>query len=121
MALHDAWLVAHNARVEYDILLRHLPGWSPVGIIDTLKLARFVWPNLQSYTLESLMARTSSRSGPGTKERHRAASDARATALLARALTDESNLLSWDDVRRVACPAGLPGSFTQPSKQEDLW
>jgi DNA polymerase III epsilon subunit-like protein len=119
-ALKNVWLVAHNARVEYEILSRHLPGWSPIGVIDTLRLARFVWPALEGYSLELLVGRLGLGQGEYGTTRHRASSDAYCTALLAHRLLRSNKFASWDDIRRVACPAGLPGSFTQLPIQKGL-
>ncbi|MBF6357409.1 3'-5' exonuclease [Nocardia higoensis] len=45
-ALTDRILVAHNANVERRVLSEHLPGWAPPMVLDTLRLAKAVWPGL---------------------------------------------------------------------------
>ena len=39
-ALDGRVIVAHNAHVDIAVLTRELPGWKPVGVIDTLALSR---------------------------------------------------------------------------------
>lgn len=38
-------LVAHNAHVDIDMLVRYLPGWALAAVIGTLKLFRSVHPS----------------------------------------------------------------------------
>lgn len=52
--LNGVPIVGHNVRVEVDALTRDLPGWSTGVAIDTLRLAKFLRPDLESYTLERL-------------------------------------------------------------------
>jgi len=53
-ALGTAVLVAHAAHVERDILARQLTDWHPLAVLDTMRLAKKVWPSLASYKLTSL-------------------------------------------------------------------
>ncbi|HCT75531.1 MAG TPA: 3'-5' exonuclease [Micromonosporaceae bacterium] len=80
--LSDRIPVAHNARIDHEVLSRQLPTWEPALVVDTLRLARALWPGLKSYSLDPLLAHaridTSSLAGC----RHRAGFDAHATALL---------------------------------------
>src|SRR5207253_11337884 len=50
-ALGGRTIVAHNAHVDVDVLKRELPGWEPVGVFDTLRLARRLVPDLTSFKL----------------------------------------------------------------------
>jgi DNA polymerase III epsilon subunit-like protein len=52
--LRDDYLVAHNAKVELDILKPRLADWSPRGVVDTLRLARQFLPGRKSYSLTAL-------------------------------------------------------------------
>jgi exodeoxyribonuclease X len=82
-------LVAHNARVEVELLARQLPGFSPAGVVDTLRLARVLWPGRDSYGLDALIRQEGLDLSPvGNSRRHRAAYDAYATALLLLRLLD---------------------------------
>ncbi|MGH8940668.1 MAG: hypothetical protein ACRDV2_15175, partial [Actinomycetes bacterium] len=53
--LHGAWICAHNASVEYQVLRRHLPGWQPAGVIDTLRLAPATYPDSPKHNLDALI------------------------------------------------------------------
>lgn len=52
--LEDMPIIGHNVRIEYEIISRSIPDWSPRAAIDTLKLARLLRPGLRSYGLEKL-------------------------------------------------------------------
>ncbi len=87
--LAGAWLVAHNARVEYELLARQLSEFAPAGVLDTLRLARVLWPGRDSYGLDALIRQEQlDLSAVATSRRHRAAFDAWATALLLLRLVD---------------------------------
>jgi exodeoxyribonuclease X len=87
--LGGAWLVAHNARVEVELLARQLPGFSPAGVVDTLGLARVLWPGRPGYGLDALIRQERlDLSAVAKSRRHRAAYDAYATALLLLRLLD---------------------------------
>lgn len=111
-ALDNSWIVAHNAKIEYDALSRHLPNWSPVGVLDTLLLSRKVWPSLPSYSLDALIAHAKLDLTYAPEHRHRAAYDVYATALLFIALLIELPNMSWDGLCRIACPPKLPAGLT---------
>jgi len=118
--LKGAWLIAHNANVDYEVLKRHLPGWDPVGVLDTLRFSRKVWPHLPSHRLQALIehAKLNVPSGVGTL--HRAAYDAYATALLFLKLVDAIDAKSWLDVCAVAfVPPPTPPA--PASTQGNLW
>ena len=52
--IQDTPIVGHNVRVEVSSLKFALPDWEPSVAIDTLKMARSLYPNLDSYGLQSL-------------------------------------------------------------------
>ncbi|GAA1162034.1 DNA polymerase-3 subunit epsilon/exodeoxyribonuclease X [Kitasatospora gansuensis] len=115
--LDCAWLVAHNASVDYRLLARLLPGWEPAGVICTLRLARALRPDLPRHTLDALLAAIPVPPVGVTGLRHRAAYDAHATALLLLALVDP--LDAWADVTAIGVPAALRS--VQTDQQNGLW
>ncbi|WP_327634541.1 3'-5' exonuclease [Kribbella sp. NBC_00482] len=54
-ALSDKVFVAHNAGVDLGVLGRELPGFQPVQVLDTVKLARRLLPGRASYKLGALV------------------------------------------------------------------
>lgn len=91
--LSEHFLVAHNASVELGFLTRELSGWTPPGVVDTLRLARRLLAGRTSYALTAL-TKDFSLAEPSVLASgcpHRAAYDAMATArLFLRLATDES-------------------------------
>lgn len=118
--LAGRWLVAHNARVEVELLGRQLPGFAPVGVLDMLRLARLLWPGRDSYSLDALIQQEHlDLSAVATSRRHRAAYDAYATALLLR-LLDTAPATVWS-LRDLADLTPLPplSSSTSEVDQAD--
>jgi DNA polymerase III epsilon subunit-like protein/DNA repair photolyase len=118
--LGDAWLVAHNARVEHGILTPLLPGWEPRGVLDTLRLARAVWPGRRSYGLDALLKQEAldpSTLAPDS-HRHRAAYDAAGTALLLLCLLADPKL-NLSSLERVAEVGATRSSATPPTPSPD--
>ncbi len=113
-ALGDRIPVAHNAPVEYDMLRRHMPGWAPTVVLDTLRLARAVWPDLGTYSLDPLLDHAGIFLGDERGRRHRAGFDVHATALLFIALAKVAG--GPDGLFRAAT---LPG-LTPAANQEKL-
>jgi exodeoxyribonuclease X len=90
--LDGALVVAHNAHIDLDVLTRELPGWQPVGVVDTLKLARVRLPGRPSYKLGALVdAFDLGRDLPAGLRPHRAAYDALVTARLFVHLATDSD------------------------------
>ncbi|MGH8906955.1 MAG: 3'-5' exonuclease [Egibacteraceae bacterium] len=114
--LADRVPVAHNARVEYDVLRRQTPGWVPERMLDTLRLARAVWPGLRAYSLDRLMEHARIVLDVDHGQRHRARFDAQATALLFIALAKAAG--SPD---RLFSLASLPGIAPDEEQQGELW
>lgn len=76
-------LVAHNAHVDVAVLARHLDGWQPKEVFDTLKLARRLLPSHTTYKLGSLVDAFKLADGLSeTLSPHRATYDALVTARL---------------------------------------
>ncbi|MFI9100733.1 exonuclease domain-containing protein [Streptomyces fildesensis] len=117
-ALDGAWLVAHNATVEYDALTRHLPGWKPAGVIDTLRLARATYPDAGGHGLDALIQHLQLPVTAIPGQRHRAGFDAHATGLLLLDLA--AHYETWDELTGVAVPTTMPGHRPDP-QEETLW
>lgn len=118
--LQNRWFVAHNASVDYGVMKRHLPEWSPVGVIDTLKLARHVYPNAKSHRLESLLIDAGLRDKVAD-QLHRAADDAYATALLLDHLIEKSSASTWQEICKIAQLKTQPDEQSPPPEQGSLW
>ncbi|WP_158227996.1 3'-5' exonuclease [Pseudonocardia sp. MH-G8] len=115
--LGDRVLVAHNASVERSILATHLPAWKPVLVLDTMKLARTLWPGLVGYGLERLAAHAEIAlpPQPAGQRPHRAGYDALLTAELLVALVVHADRDGHDWAEIVAAAGGAP------PQEEGLW
>ena len=90
--LDGRYVVAHNAAVDWHVLSRKLPQFQPPAVLDTLRLARAVYPGRDSYSLNKLLV------GLDLQERlngvdgqlHRATYDAAAALQLLLHLAEES-------------------------------
>ncbi|MEU6558615.1 3'-5' exonuclease [Nocardia nova] len=104
-ALDGRILVAHNAKVEHGVIRRHLPGWTPSMVLDTLRLAKKVWPELEGgYGLDKLIAHAALDT-TAMKEHgyHRAAYDTWAAwQLLVRLAIDSG--MDWPALVAAAAP-----------------
>ncbi|NMY78228.1 3'-5' exonuclease [Pseudomonas rhodesiae] len=114
------WFVAHNASVDYGVMKRHLPDWAPIGVIDTLKLSRHVYPDAQSHSLSALLALTG-LDAEVSGDLHRAGEDARVTALLLGRLIQDSLLNSWPEVCKIAQLMIQTVDKTPAPEQGSLW
>ncbi|MFF9982843.1 3'-5' exonuclease [Streptomyces erythrochromogenes] len=117
--LDGAWIAAHNASVEYNVLSRHLPDWKPAGVIDTLRLSRATFKGLRGHGLDNLIEHTGLDLTTVEGQRHRAAYDAHATALLLLNLA--SHYATWEALAEAAIPPGMPGHTPDPIREETLW
>ncbi|MFG2964909.1 MULTISPECIES: exonuclease domain-containing protein [unclassified Streptomyces] len=114
-----AWICAHNAHIDYRALNRHLLKWEPVGVLDTLRLAKATYPDLPSYSLDSLIEHACPDLSQAPRiGRHRAPYDAYATAQLLLAMADRYE--TWDQLIAAAVPPGLPGA-PRPEEDPTLW
>jgi DNA polymerase III epsilon subunit-like protein len=116
--LDGAWICAHNASVEYKVLTRHLPGWEPAGVIDTLRLARATYKDSPKHNLDALIAHTSLDLSQAPAQRHRATFDAYATALLLLCMAERYD--TWKALAEAAVPPGLSGT-PEPEQEPTLW
>lgn len=120
--LTDRTLIAHNASVEHRVLTTHLPAWQPPMVLDTLRLAKHVWPGLPGgYGLDRLIVHADLDTGEkGAGQRHRAGYDTWMTAGLLLALVEQSGL-DWPDLVRVAALPGVDQPDEPGQPQEGLW
>ncbi|GLY80567.1 3'-5' exonuclease [Actinoallomurus iriomotensis] len=105
-------LVGHNVAVDWRLLHRRCPSIRPVGLIDTLRLARHLHPALREKSLAALVERyalTEHVTGLAPASRpHRALWDATAAAVLLTALVNDlpnSTALTLNELRHLS---GLP-------------
>ncbi|WP_049570423.1 3'-5' exonuclease [Streptomyces sp. SBT349] len=116
--LDGAWICAHNAGVEYNVLRRHLPDWKPAGVLDTLRLARATYRDAPKHNLDTLIDHLNLDLTQAPGHRHRAPYDAYAAALVL--LTAAENYPSWDALATAAVPPGFPGT-PEPEAPPTLW
>jgi DNA polymerase III epsilon subunit-like protein len=86
-ALAGRIVVGHQVHVDLSVLAHELRGWAAPHRLDTLRLAKAVWPGLPSYRLDALTQHAGIqplRQAAG--RRHRAGHDAALTAALFLAL-----------------------------------
>lgn len=130
-ALEGRVVVAHNAAVERRVLADHLPTWRPLLLLDTMRLAKTVWPDLPGgYGLDNLIRHAtltppnlpSKGSEPEGLRRHRAGYDAWMTAVLLVTLVHDGEL-GWDQLVTAARSPDAHGPATRPAAdaQEGLW
>jgi exodeoxyribonuclease X len=116
-------LLAHNASVEHRVLSAHLPHWTPPAVLDTLQLAKRVWPVLSGgYSLTALTTQAGIDPGEfASLGRHRAAYDTWCTwQLLARLVGDSG--LTWDQLLAAAArPITAVPPAAPVNEPEGLW
>jgi DNA polymerase III alpha subunit (gram-positive type) len=100
-------LVAHNASTEAGLIYnyRHAcPNLAHLDLLDTVRLARAVYPELTSHRLDALLAHTGI---PQPTNRHRALPDVQVTrALFSRMLGQAESARIWSSLADVRA-AGL--------------
>ncbi len=116
--LADRVLVAHHASVEHRVLGAHLPGWVPPAVLDTVRLAKHVWPDLaEGYGLAALIAHADLDPGRfAAAGHHRASYDTWCTWQLLCRLVEDGGL-TWD---RLLAAAALPNAV-RPNEPKGLW
>jgi DNA polymerase III subunit epsilon len=119
-------LVGHNIAVDWRLLDRRCPHIQPAGLIDTLRLARYLHPGLRKKNLTALVehyALTDHVTDLASNSRpHRALWDATAAALLLIELVNDlpgNATLSLDELRHLS---GLPmeDDLQQPDTAEQI-
>lgn len=117
--LDGVWIAAHNAIVDYRVLSAHLPGWAPAGVIDTLRLARAVYPDAARHTLDAMITHAAIDLSAVAGQRHRAGYDAHAAALLLLALAEHYD--TFDALTSVAVPTALRTRQAPHTEEPTLW
>ncbi len=117
-ALGKGIVVGHNVSVDTRLIRKQFGEWGPLAIIDTIKLAKYVCPNLRSYSLDE-MIKAFALDIPAS-ERHRAAGDARATAQLFNILLSKLKR-SQRDVLTLSQIAGSADNPFLEDQQGDLF
>lgn len=127
-ALERRVVVAHNASVERRVLAEHVPSWRPPLLLDTMRLAKAVWPGLPGgYGLDNLIRHAALTppdlptevAGPDRMRRHRAGYDTWMTAALLVTLV-RAGELDWGQLltaARLPDPSGCETADTQ----DGLW
>lgn len=107
-------LVAHNAPAEARILYdyrEHCPNLARIDLIDTVRMARDLYPALPRHSLDDLLIHLKI---PARHNRHRAMPDVQATVeLFTRLLADNTR---WSDLRQLRAVAGCTAKATQPEQ-----
>jgi DNA polymerase III subunit epsilon len=125
LALLEAWhadhrshlLVAHHAPTEAGILYRYrdsCPTLATTDLLDTLRLARAVYPALTSHRLDAVAAHLRLAVPAG---RHRALPDVELTAaVFGRLLIDGAAARLWRSLRQVTQVGRYPARAAQPQQ-----
>lgn len=110
-------LVAHHAPTEGGIVYdyRHCcPRLAATPLLDTVRLARGVYPELPSHRLDALLDYLDI---PRPAGRHRAMTDVEATAdVFTRLLVAGSAAGSWRTLRDLTAAAGLEAKAAKPTQ-----
>lgn len=128
--LHDRLIVGHNVGVDWRLLHRCCPTVRPAGLVDTLRLARYLHHGEKRKSLTALLERHAltdqvTRTAAGSRP-HRALWDTLGAALLLHTLADQlaaDRVLSLAELQRIA---GLPvtdgaGQNAAPEQTPQLW
>ena len=112
-------VIGHNVSVDMRLIRQKIPQWSPLEIVDTLKMARCVFPGEPSYTLEALCMAKGIVSSPNLHF-HRAESDAVITAKL---FVDMARRLDFDGQLSVMRLVDIAGAKNNPDRggQQELF
>jgi len=104
--------------LEVELLARQVPGFAPAGALDTLRLARALWPGRPSYSLDALIRQERlDLSAVAKSRRHRAAYDAWATALLLLRLVDAAPP-TVANLRHLAALAPFPPAASKATEAD---
>lgn len=127
--LNGKIIVGHNIGVDWRLLHHHIPETVPVGLIDTLRLARHLNPDRKKgHSLTAWVARlglteTVTQTATGSQP-HRALWDTIAAALLLNAFMERAGD-HLHNLTTLLAVAGLPlhtqPPETPPTEQPSLW
>ena len=114
-------LVAHNAHTEAGLIHDHRCSCirlARVDLLDTVRMARAVYPQLGSHTLDTLIHHLGLRIPPG---RHRALPDVEITvAVFTRLLADADTAGLWPTLAALRRAAGITAKANRP-QQDSLF
>jgi exodeoxyribonuclease X len=95
--------------VDLAVLTRELGAWPSPATVDTLRLAKAIWPGLSSYSLDTLADHAHlQQPAAGDTRRHRAGYDAELTAALFLTLATEAGTGPVSAAQLVALAASRP-------------
>lgn len=106
-------LVAHHAPAEAKILSAyrdHCPNLARIDLIDTVRLARNLYPQLPKHGLDDLLRHLRIPTPP---HRHRSMTDVQLTTELFIRMANDSN---WVDLHQLRRLAGYTADSTQPDQ-----
>jgi DNA polymerase III subunit epsilon len=106
-------LIAHHAPAEARILSayrEHCPNLARIDLIDTVRLARNLYPDLPKHGLDELLWHLRIPTPPN---RHRSMADVQLTTELFIRMAADSN---WVDLRQLRGLAGYAAEATQPEQ-----
>lgn len=106
--IEDAVLVAHNASFDKDFLERFLEEPVQNEVIDTLELARLIYPEFNSHSLEKLVLTLNLKK----EKAHRAFNDALMLYELFKKLLEESKTFSNKDMKLLQEIIGSSRNFS---------
>lgn len=106
-------LIAHHAPAEARLIYAYrerCPNLSRIDLIDTVRLARHLYPGLPRHGLDGMLRHLQI---PAPVNRHRAMADVQVTVeLFSRMVADAD----WGDLRQLRALAGYPARATQPEQ-----
>ncbi|WP_406315293.1 3'-5' exonuclease [Streptosporangium sp. NBC_01639] len=101
-------LIAHHASTEANLIAHqreHCPTLAAISLLDTVRLARLAYPELNSHALDEVLQHLRI---PRPVDRHRAMPDVEVTALvLRRILAENSRTRRWPTLRHLDAAAGV--------------
>ncbi|WP_288048021.1 exonuclease domain-containing protein [Nocardia sp.] len=96
-------LIAHHAPAEAGVLSAYrqsCPNLARLPILDTVRLARDLYPDLPKHSLDQIVRHLGI---PAPPDRHRAGADVRLTAeIFIRMVTDSTTWMNLDHLRAIA-------------------
>jgi DNA polymerase-3 subunit epsilon len=118
---HPRLLVAHNAPIEAGLLYdyrAHCARLALTPLLDTVRLARVIYPDLDTHRLDALLHHLQIHRPP---DRHRALPDVEATAkVFERIIADGTRAGTWRSVAELRSDAGYTPRAVEPI-QESLF
>lgn len=110
-------LIAHHAPAEAGILYDYresCPRLAATPFLDTVRLARALYPELPSHSLDVLLGHLKI---PRPLYRHRAMPDVEASVQLFTRLIETGSAVLWHTLNDLAATAGLAAKAARPSQE----